>query len=141
MSRSFGAIADYLPHRPPMLLIDRIDEVTDSRVVCSATIAPSCVFVRDGRVHASAMLEFIAQACAIHAGVTQRAQVTRPQPGMVISCREATLHVETYAVGDVLVITATRCPGAHPLTTFEGEVHRRGELCVSLQLSVMEGLP
>ena len=130
-------VADYLPHRPPMLLVDRIDEVTADHVVCSSTIAPDWVFVRDGVVHASAMLELVAQACAIHAGT--RAGGGTPRAGMLVACREATLHVETLAVGDELTITATRLPGAPPLTTFDGTVRRGAELCVTLQLSVMEG--
>ncbi|HEY4182497.1 MAG TPA: hypothetical protein VGM90_36950 [Kofleriaceae bacterium] len=131
------ALAGYLPHRPPMLLLDRIDEVTADRVTCSTTLRADCIFVRDGIVHASAMLEVVAQACAIHANAG--AHTEKPRPGMLISCREATLYVETFAVGDELTITATRLTSAAPLTTFDATVHRRDELCVRLQLSVMEG--
>jgi len=138
---ALGAVADYLPHRPPMLLVDRIEDVTADRIVCSTRIEAGWVFLQDGVVHASVMLEVIAQACAIHAGVmaSRRGGDSGTGPGMLVSCREAALHVETFQLGDELTITATRVPGAPPLTTFDGEVHRRGELCVRLQLSVMQG--
>ena len=53
---SFGPVADYLPHRPPMLLIDDIVEVTADRAICSTTIHPECVFAIEGRVHPSAIV-------------------------------------------------------------------------------------
>lgn len=41
----FDRVEDYLHHRPPYLLIDRIVSIGDSQVVTSATVAPEAFFI------------------------------------------------------------------------------------------------
>ena len=135
---SFGPVADYLPHRPPMLLIDHIVEVTDERAVCRATIQPDCVFAIDGAVHASAMIEWIAQACAIYVGVMSARGDRPPRAGILVACREVALAVDQLAVGDELTIVATKVFVQPRLATFTGTVERGGELCATVQLSVAD---
>jgi predicted hotdog family 3-hydroxylacyl-ACP dehydratase len=135
-----GPVASYLPHRPPMLLIDEILEVAiDHRIVCRTTIHPGCVFARRGVVHPSAMIEFIAQACAILAGVTATAGGRPLQLGFLLGCREVAFAVDRFAVGEVLTITATKTFGGQQMATFSGTVARGDEHCVAAELSVMDG--
>ena len=76
---ALGPVADYLPHRPPMLLIDDLVEWSELRAVCRTVIRPDCVFAIDGAVHPAAMIEFVAQVCAIYVGVrsADKARVER----------------------------------------------------------------
>ena len=156
---TLGPVAHYLPHRPPMLLVDEIVDATDSAVVCRMTIRPDCIFVEDNRVHASAMIEVVAQACAIHGGlaraadraaaaITTRGDVVAPAGdvvapagdvgrGMVVACREAHFAVDDFAIGDVLTIAVTRTQSQPPLTSFTGTVTRADVTCVTMQLSVV----
>jgi predicted hotdog family 3-hydroxylacyl-ACP dehydratase len=134
----FGPVADYLPHRPPMLLIDTIVEVTDQRAVCRATIRPDCVFAIDGVVHPSAMIEFIAQACAIYVGVVDAREGGRPRLGLILACREVSFAVDRFAVGDELTITASKVFGQNQLAAFTGTVTRGDALCATVQLSVAD---
>ncbi len=138
MSAAYGPVADYLPHRPPMLLIDRIDEVTGDRAVCHATIQPDCVFAQDGVVHPSAMIEFVAQACAIYVGVRGSRDGDPPRLGFIVGCREITFAVDSFAIGDELTIVATKLLGQDQLAVFNGTVSRGEELCVTIQLSVVD---
>jgi predicted hotdog family 3-hydroxylacyl-ACP dehydratase len=140
VTAAFGSAADYIPHRPPMLLIDDIVEVTEDRAVCRSTIHPDCVFARDGMVHPSAMIEFVAQACAVWVGVTNSREGTAPQLGFIVACREVDLAVNSFAVGDELTITATKVLGQDQLAAFTGTVTRGDELCVSIQLSVVDAV-
>lgn len=135
---SFGPVSDYLPHRPPMLLIDDIVEVAADRVVCRARIHPDCVFAIDGEVHPSAMIEFVAQACAIHAGVVAAREGAPPKMGLIISCREISFAVDSFAVGDELTIAATLDVGQNGLAAFTGTVTRGETMCASVQLSVVD---
>ena len=135
----FGPVTDYLPHRPPMLLIDDIVEVTDQRAVCRATIHPDCVFAIDGVVHSSAMIEFVAQACAIHLGVRSARDGEPARLGLIASCREVSLDVDHVAVGDELTIVAERVIGRTQVAAFIATV-TRGELrCATVELSVVAG--
>ncbi len=97
-----GPVASYVPHRPPMLLIEDIVEVVvDKRIVCRTVIRPGCVFARDGIVHPSAMNSIIAQACAVLAGVTAASGARPVQVGLLLGCREVTFAVDRFTVGDM----------------------------------------
>jgi len=135
---AFGPVAGYLPHRPPMLLIDDIVEVTEDRAVCRTTIHPDCVFAIDGLVHPSAMIEFVAQACAIFVGVRAAQSGGPPRLGLILGCREIAFAVDDFAVGDELTVVATKVFGEHQLAAFSGTVARGGSLCATIQLSVVD---
>lgn len=141
MTDALGPVTDYLPHRPPMLFIDHIDEVTEGRVVCRATIHPDCVFANHGLVHPTAMIELVAQACAIFAGVTAaRAGGGQRGVGFIVSCREVEFATNSFAVGDELTVISEKLPGPgdDPLASFNGRVIRAGIVCASVQLSVVD---
>ena len=133
-----GPAASYLPHRPPMLLIDDIVEVTEQRAVCRATIHPDCVFAIDGAVHPAAMIEFVAQACAIYASASSAEDGGPPRLGLIMACREAAFAVDAFAVGDELTIAASKAFGGNQMASFTGTVSRGGALCATIQLSVVD---
>jgi len=135
---ALGPVVDYLPHRPPMLLIDDIVEWSEHQAVCRATIHPDCVFAIDGAVHPAAMIEFVAQVCAIYVGVRSARSGAPQQVGFLMACREAAFDVDRFAVGDELTITATKVFGQKQLAAFTGTVARGGALCATVQLSVID---
>jgi predicted hotdog family 3-hydroxylacyl-ACP dehydratase len=138
MSEQLGPVIDYLPHRPPMLLIEEIIDVKKTIAICRTTLRPDCVFAVDGKVHASAMIEFVAQTCAIAAGVTSSREGGPPRLGFIIGCREVRFPVEWFDVGDVLTFTVTKILGEEQIAAFNGLVHRDGVLCTQIQLSVVD---
>ncbi len=138
MTAALGSVADYLPHRPPMLLIDHIVEVTDNRAVCRTTIHPDCVFARDGVVHPSAMIEIVAQACAIWVGVTSSRKGGTPKVGFLVACREVAFAINEFSIGDELTIAVTKVLGEDQLAVFSGTVTRGDQECVTIQLSVVD---
>jgi len=138
MSNTFGPITDYLPHRPPMLLIDHIDQISPQGAVCRTTIRPDCVFVRNGAVHPSAMIEFVAQVCAIGATGTTGRSGEPPRLGVIVGCREISFAVDGFAVGDELTIAVSKIIGEEQLAVFNGTVSRAGEVCVTIQMSVAD---
>jgi predicted hotdog family 3-hydroxylacyl-ACP dehydratase len=133
-----GPVADYVPHRPPMLLIDDIVDITDEGIVCRTTIHPDCVFAIDGRVHPSAMIEFVAQTSAIFAGVLSARDGGPPRLGVIVGCREITFAVGSFAVGDELTIVSTKIFGEHQLAAFTATVSRHGVVCAKVQMSVVD---
>jgi predicted hotdog family 3-hydroxylacyl-ACP dehydratase len=133
-----GPAAGYLPHQPPMLLIDDIVEVTETRAVCRATIHPDCVFAIDGAVHPAAMIEFVAQTCAVYVGAISVRDGGPPRLGLIMACREAAFTVDGFAVGDELTIVAAKAFGGNQMASFTGTVSRGGALCATIQLSVVD---
>jgi predicted hotdog family 3-hydroxylacyl-ACP dehydratase len=138
MTETFGPVADYLPHRPPMLLIDEIVDVTVERAICRTTIHDHCVFAIDGRIHPTAMIEFVAQVCAIYVGVRAAREGDPPKLGFIMGCREISFDADSFAVGDQLTIAVTKVFGQSQLAAFTGTVVRDGEVCVKIQMSVVD---
>lgn len=131
-------IEDYLPHRPPMLLLDEVVEIGETRAVCRTEIKADCVFAIAGIVHPSALIEIVAQCCATLIGGTGTGA---PKPGMIVSCRQADFFVAELRVGDQLELVADRLAGDAPLSTFDCTVARRGEPIAAIQLSAMGVAP
>jgi len=134
----YGPITDYLPHRPPMVLIDEILDVTMTTGRCRTTIKPDCVFALDGKVHPTAMLEFVAQACAIGVGVMSARLELPPRLGFIIGCREMTFDVDHFNVGDVLEISVVKLLGQDQIGAFSCTVTRDGVVCTTIHLSVVD---
>lgn len=126
----------YLPHRPPMLLLDELVEHGATRAVCRARIKPDCVFATAGVVHPAALIEFMAQCCATLMGVGD----APPQPGMIVSCREIDFFSDEIRVGDQLELVAERLAGAAPLATFACKVARAGEIVATMEMSAAIGV-
>lgn len=123
---SFPPIAELLPQRPPMLLLDEVTAVSDDAVTCAAELRPDNLFVREGRAPAAAVLEYMAQAIAAHAGLQARAQGRPPARGLVVACRDLVLHADALLPGDRLRVEAERgFVGA--LSEYRVRVTRRGE--------------
>ena len=121
-----------------MLLIDDIVEVTDHRAVCRTTLHPNCVFAIDGVVHPSALIELVAQVCAIHAGVVSVRGGGPPRLGLITACREIAFAVDQLAVGDELTIVANKLFAQDRMATFTGTVTRGDAVCATVQLSVVD---
>jgi len=137
-TQAYGPITDYLPHRPPMVFIDEIVSVTDTRGECRTTIHPDCVFAIDGQVHPTAMIEFVAQVCAICVGVLASREGKPPRLGLIMGCREITFAVNSFAVGDELTIVITKIFGQTQVAAFACTVTRDGVQCATIQLSVVD---
>jgi predicted hotdog family 3-hydroxylacyl-ACP dehydratase len=134
----FGPVADYLPHRPPMRLVDRIVAFGGDRCVCRATIQPDCVFAIEGVVHPSALIEFVAQACAVYVGMRDARDGTPPRTGLLMACREVDFAVDALAVGDELTLEVTKIFGQSQQAAFKARVTRGEALCATVQLSVVD---
>ncbi len=54
-----------LPHRPPMILLDRVEEAGDGYLVCSVTLREDSPFVDDGAVSPVVATEYRSRPPAV----------------------------------------------------------------------------
>lgn len=132
---------DFVPHRPPMLCLDEVGEDSATSVECFVTIRPDFIFLDDDGVRPLAMIELVAQACAVHLGLQARREGRSPRVGMVIGCREADFLAPRLALGDELTVTVHRAPDKLEATAFTGEVARGGAVIGRVSLTVIDGGP
>ena len=57
-------IQKYLPHRVPMLMVDRIVELNPEKVVTSFKIERENIFLQGGRLSETGLIEHAAQTCS-----------------------------------------------------------------------------
>lgn len=113
-------IASLLPHAPPMRLLDAVVRFDDDVIECTATLQPNCPFSdATGAVDPMITVELVAQAAAAWAALSSEATA---RPGVVASCREGKLEDVPLAVGDSLLVRATRVAGNADFGSFVGTV-------------------
>ena len=98
----------YLPHKKPMVLIDKVVEVTDNSAICqsyvneSSSLAP---FLEGKELPFFYIIELISQAIGVWSGFkSKQNNVALPPLGMVIGCRGLKCTVDKFAYNSTLDI-------------------------------------
>ena len=66
------AVAELLPHDPPMVLIDKVLSYDENSLVAEVAIRPDSAFCGANGVPGWVGIEYMAQAIAAHAGASGR---------------------------------------------------------------------
>jgi len=135
---AFLSVAEYLPHDPPMVLLDSVLAKEDGVVTCAVTLRDGAAFVSDGRLSAVVTLEYMAQAAGVFAGIEAKARRESIRWGFLIGCSELLLAVDALVVGDALVVSAKRVWGDARLGQFECLVTRADQRIASATLNVAQ---
>lgn len=94
-----------VPHRAPMLLLDRVAGFEGATITCTLTVREGAMFVERDGVGSAVFLEYMAQAAAAHAGLAKRGDGARG--GRLLGARELVLDVDGVRVGEALTVRAT----------------------------------
>ena len=137
---AYPPIVELVPHRPPMLLLDRVLSYDGERVVCETVLEAGSPFVDQGQVPAVVGIEYMAQAIAAGAGLSARDKgETAARMGFLLDCRDLTIAVDSFQVGDRLTVEACRTWGEKELGSFACKVRRGDEVLVEGALTVYQG--
>ena len=132
-------IENYIPHRAPMRLIDRLVEADDQHALVEADVPAQGRFVRDGAMPTWVGIELMAQAIAAWAGARARRRGEPVPLGMLLGTRKLEIRRATLPAGALLRIHA-RCElmAANGLGMFECRVTLGDEEVASALVSVYE---
>lgn len=130
---SFPPVAELVPQRPPMLLLDAVLAAEGGSITCAAEVRPDNLFIRDGRAPAATVLEYMAQAIAAERGLEAKGP---PAMGLIAACRSLELHADHLVAGDRLEITAQR-GYVGELAEYTARVTRDGRLLAEAVLHVV----
>jgi predicted hotdog family 3-hydroxylacyl-ACP dehydratase len=134
---SFPPVAQLVPQRPPMLLLDAVLAAGGGSITCAAEVRPDNLFLRDGRAPAATVLEYMAQAIAAERGLEAAGP---PAMGLIAACRSLELHADHLLAGDRLEITAQR-GYVGELAEYTARVTRDGHLLAEAVLHVVTTPP
>ena len=135
----YPPLEDLLPHRAPMILLDRVEDDAAESITCGVTLRDESPFVENGSVPAVVATEYMAQCVATFAGLKASRHGDEVRVGYVIGARLIEFAVDTIHVGENLVVEARRVWGDDILGTFECTVDSAGRRVASAILTVYQG--
>ncbi|MDR2710877.1 MAG: 3-hydroxylacyl-ACP dehydratase [Burkholderiales bacterium] len=103
---TYRPIAEYLPHRPPMVLLDRIVEVAEAHVVCEVALKVDSPFCDGAAVPGWVGIEYMAQTVGVLAGWRALEKGLPVRIGFLVGTRHYRCHAPQFRAGSVLRITA-----------------------------------
>lgn len=129
---------DLIPHREPMLLIDRVVDVAADAAAAEVVIHSDTPFFQKGLgVPAWIGLEYMGQTAALIAGHQLRQGLTRPHLGFLLGTRQYAMNTSWFNEGDRLLIECVQVAvTGEQLAQFQCTVSRAGEILATAKLSV-----
>jgi predicted hotdog family 3-hydroxylacyl-ACP dehydratase len=132
------SIAELLPHRPPMLLLDAVESVGDDSLVATVTISPESLFAEQDGVPAHIGLEYMAQACGALAGWLALEAGEPVGIGFLMGTRSMSIHRAWFAIGERLTISAVLVYRDELTAAMGARIEIGGDLVAEAQLTVYQ---
>ena len=153
------AIAARIPHAGPMCLLDQAVSWDESRIECTAFARPprhpdaaarrrpeaylaALPLAQDGRLPASAAIEYAAQAMALHGRLLQEgATDAAPTRGFLAGLRSVRLHCRWIAEeSPPLTIRVTRFAGDDVQVLYDFEVRAAGPIAQGRAVVILDAV-
>ncbi len=131
-------VAELVPHRPPMLLLDWVLGADETTLQASLTIHPGTEFLEAEGVPAHIGIEYMAQACAAFAGSRACAAGGAPRVGFLLGSRRFAMLRPWYRLGETLLVSVTLVYQDEAMGSFAGRIEVGGALAAEADLTVYE---
>lgn len=128
-----------IPHREPMLLIDRVIDLGDNFSKAEIFIDSNSSFFEPGKgVPAWIGIEYMGQTAALIAGYQLEQGKVTPHLGLLLGTRKYQTNIDWFAEGDLLHVHCTEVAVVgDQLANFLCEIYRQSDqmLCATAKLS------
>jgi 3-hydroxyacyl-[acyl-carrier-protein] dehydratase len=130
----------FIPQREPIVMVHGLLEHSQKTSKAVFSVEEDNLFVRDGRLLPSGLMEHIAQSAAIRSGYafTQMPKgegPAKPPVGFIAGLKDFEVH-GLPAVGETLHTTITELNVIGNMTVIQGEVFRGDVLLASCEMKV-----
>jgi predicted hotdog family 3-hydroxylacyl-ACP dehydratase len=120
MSETEPHIDEFVVHRPPMRLLDRIVSVTDTDASAELVVRSDNPFFETERgIPAYVGLEMMAQAIAVIDGAQRRNSGLPAKLGFLLGCRRYSARCESFPLGARLIVTVNKVFGEGEMLAFD----------------------
>jgi predicted hotdog family 3-hydroxylacyl-ACP dehydratase len=126
---------ELLPQRPPFVMIDRLVSCDAVYAVTELLIREDNIFVEDGRLTSSGLVENIAQTCAARIGFLNLNAGGSVMIGVIGSINNLNI-VRTPKVGEKLVTTIELVSEVLNLTLVDAVIRCNGEEITSASMKI-----
>lgn len=117
----YAPVAKLMPHGTAIRAVEELVAWEPGKAHCRMTVRADNPFVREGKLAAVTMLEYLAQAVAACLGQEAYEGGEGVRVGMLIGVRKMDLHVAAANVGDAVELRVERVRGSDEVSTFKGE--------------------
>lgn len=137
----FPPLTAFMPHRPPMLMLDRMIACDEREARCEKTLREGDLLVEEGEASALITLELFAQTAAAHFGYLGFSRGGGFASGALLGTRRIELDEPRLRVGERLVIRARQVMSMPPAAQYECELSREGVVIARGTINVAMGGP
>jgi predicted hotdog family 3-hydroxylacyl-ACP dehydratase len=131
-------VARVIPHKPPMLLIDRLLEVKERASVSELTVREDMIFVdENGHLDDASYPEIISQAVAAQEGFRRFGGRNPLIEGFLLGIKNLEILGNSF-VGDTLRISLNKKAKFGDFGILNGEVHKDQELIARGEIKVWQ---
>jgi predicted hotdog family 3-hydroxylacyl-ACP dehydratase len=99
-------ITQFIPHRDPFVMVDRLLEYSPEKVISDFQIRPNNILVTDGYFQEAGIIENIAQTVALHFGYEATNKKMPPRVGFIAAIKNFKLF-NLVPIGQALITTTT----------------------------------
>jgi len=132
--RAAGAppMDELIPHRPPMLFVERILGEADDGASCVGRVPAACALVHRGTAPAFVALELAAQTAAVWEALRRRREAGAAPVaiGYLVSIRDVVLYRRTIEADAELIASVRLVAAMAELTTYAVDVSVEGGLAL-----------
>jgi predicted hotdog family 3-hydroxylacyl-ACP dehydratase len=130
-------VADVLPHEGQMMLLDKILEYNQQRMVAETIVRNDGLFGDGLTVPAWLGIEYMAQTVAAHGGMMRYLAGKPINIGFLLGTRRYNSNTSSFNVGDLLKITVERLIEDQGLSAFACQIVGDG-IDISAKLNVYQ---
>lgn len=133
------AVAELLPHAPPMVLLDRVTGWDDGRLEATVEIRGDSPFYAPGYgVPAHVGIEYMAQACGAIAGLEAKHAGQPVRIGFLLGTRRYASAARWFRLGEILTVGITEVLRESVMGVFDCRITRDGRELASARLNVYQ---
>lgn len=116
---SYPPLSAFLPHRPPMRMLDELVHHDAERAVCAKTFHAGEAFVEGEAACALVALELFAQTAAAHFGYAGMQRGAPMGTGALLGSRKIELFTPALPVGERLLVEVRQTLVMPPMAQFD----------------------
>jgi 3-hydroxymyristoyl/3-hydroxydecanoyl-(acyl carrier protein) dehydratase len=131
--RGVAPIRELIPHRPPMLFVERVLGEAEDGATCLCRVPAACALVSGGTTPAFVALEAAAQTAAVWEALRRSRATGGPsvRMGYLVSLKEVVLRRPAVPADAELIATVRLVAEIAPLTTYAVDVAVEGGLALT----------
>lgn len=130
------AITDYIPHRPPFVMVDNLVSATRELFESDFTVTDDNVLVQDGFFQETGLIEHIAQTCAASFGYLDSEDGGEPKIGFIGAVSKV-LVTELPPVGATIRTVVTPLHQLGNIYLVKGESFLDGRILLGCELKIV----